>query len=46
MKAWTASSMPASAAKPSASARGAVSARGQPETIAWIAGSGCQRIRA
>ncbi len=46
IKAWTASSMPESAAKPSASARGAANAIGQPETICWIAGSGSQRIRA
>ena len=46
MKAATTSSMPRSRPKPRASARGVSSACGQPETIRWICGSGCQRIRA
>src|SRR4051794_11688798 len=45
MKNCTTSSISLSRPKPSASARGVASARGQLPTIAWIAGSGAQRIR-
>src|SRR3954470_15928947 len=45
MKNCTTSSISLSRSKPSASAHGVASARGQLPTIAWIAGSGAQRIR-